>query len=115
MSNWDVMVNISQDSNINTSDLDAPDLLTSGDLLHEDLEVSVLAEGAKVLNDVPVAQATVEFDLLMEGLHFSERKLQSSHRAVTATDTSLIVTEQNTVFLHNNKNTKNCLKTNVTM
>lgn len=45
---------------------------TSGHLLHEDLDVSVLRNGAQILNNVPVLQVLVEGDLLVEGLRVSD-------------------------------------------
>lgn len=47
--------------------------LTSGHLLHEDLNEAVLADGSQVLNDVLVLQVFVECDLLMERLRVSVR------------------------------------------
>ena len=41
---------------------------TSRDLLHEDLDVSVLGDRAQVLDYVPVLQVLVKSDLLMKGL-----------------------------------------------
>lgn len=45
--------------------------LTSGHLLHEDLNEAVLADGSQVLDDVLVLQVFVERDLLMERLRVS--------------------------------------------
>lgn len=42
--------------------------LTSRDLLHEDLDEAVLADGAQVLDDVLVLEVFVKSDLLMERL-----------------------------------------------
>lgn len=41
---------------------------TSRHLLHEDLDESILADGAQVLNNVPVLQPLVQSDFLMKGL-----------------------------------------------
>lgn len=44
------------------------DFLTSGHLLHEDLDEAVLADGAEVLDDVLVLQVLVKSDLLVQRL-----------------------------------------------
>ena len=40
-------------------------MLTSGDLFHEDLEVAVFTDWAKVVDDVLVFQSGMQRDLLM--------------------------------------------------
>lgn len=50
-----------------------PVLLTSWHLLHEDLDEAVLADGAQVPHDVPVPQALVQCDLLVQGLRVPVR------------------------------------------
>lgn len=46
--------------------MDSP--LTSGNLLHEDLDKTILADGAQVLHNVLVLQVFVKGNLLVEGL-----------------------------------------------
>lgn len=41
---------------------------TSRHLFHEDLDVSVLGNGAQILNNVPVLQVLVKGDFFMKGL-----------------------------------------------
>lgn len=56
---------------------------TSRHLFHEDLDVSVLRNGAQVLNNVPVLQVLVKGDLLMEGLGVPESHTEKkSHREI---------------------------------
>ena len=52
----------------NESARHSPGSPTSRDLLHEDLDVAVLRDGAQVLDDVAVLQILVEGNLLVEGL-----------------------------------------------
>ena len=42
------------------------------DLLHDDLEVTVLREWSEVLDDVPVPQGRVQHDLFVQGLDIAE-------------------------------------------
>lgn len=49
---------------------------TSRHFLHEDLDETILADGAQVLHDVPVFQPLVQSDLLVEGLRIPWRDKQ---------------------------------------
>lgn len=49
---------------------------TSRYFLHEDLDETVLADGAQVLHNVPVFQPLVQSDLLVEGLRVPWRHRQ---------------------------------------
>lgn len=56
---------------------------TSRHLFHEDLDVSVLRNGAQVLNNVPVLQVLVKGDLLMKGLGVPKSHTEKkSHREI---------------------------------
>lgn len=52
-------------------------------LLHEDFDVTVLRNGAQVLDDVPVLEVLVEGDLLVQRLRVPEKKKEKSGRSET--------------------------------
>lgn len=50
-------------------------------MLHEDFDVTVLRNGAQVLDDVPVLEVLVEGDLLVQRLRVPEKKKEKSSRS----------------------------------